>query len=121
MKVMAEYIGREIGVRWKHILSLNLMIILTLIISGKTVKDTSQIPNFTILPARFNKAKIVYHPKGKFLAALFLKELTLRIEDECEGDEYEVKVGYGARLEVWELDKNMYPCRLLFRKSEQPW
>jgi hypothetical protein len=92
---------------------------LTLIISGTTVKDTLHVPNFTILPARFNKAKIVYHPKGKFLAALFLKELTLRTEDEYEGEK--VKVGYGARLEVWELDKNMYPCRLLFRESEQPW
>jgi hypothetical protein len=95
------------------------MIILTLIIWGTTVKDTLHVPNFTILPARFNKAKIVYHPKGKFLAALFLKELTLRIEDEYEGEK--VKVGYGARLEVWELDKNMYPYRLLFRESEQPW
>jgi ABC-type enterochelin transport system permease subunit len=69
MKAMAEFIAVEIGVRCKHILSLNLVI--TLIISGTTVKAASQIPNLTILPDRFNEAKIVCHSKGKFLAALF--------------------------------------------------
>jgi hypothetical protein len=108
MKAMAEFIAVEIGVRCKHTLSLNLVI--TLIISGTTLKAVSQIPNLTILPDRFNEAKIVCHPKGKFLAALFFKEF------ESE----QGRVRYGARLEVWELDKTMYPYRLLFQESEQP-
>jgi len=84
--------------------------VITLIISGTTVKSASQIPNLTILPDRFNEAKIVCHPKGKFLASLFFKEF------ESEKG----KVRYGASLEVWEFDKTMSPRRLLFQESEQP-
>jgi len=112
MKAMVESIAVEIGVRCKHTFFLNFVI--ALIISGTTVKAASRIPNFTILPKRFNEAKIVCHPKGKFLASLFFKEEVW----EFEGEKW--KRRYGVSLEVWELDKTMYPYRLLFQESEQP-